>query len=446
MCRFVLLAWAVLCPTVPMAMRRFETASAMGPPLASAWRPTPSFRTDAATVSAGHAAEINAAIEAGVRYLTERQSPDGAWRSEVYAVFRAGGALTPLMLTTLIPVQTDHPVARNAVHHGVAFLMSMIDGQGRLHPLPDVDAFPVYSASMAGWVLGMEAPMDRRHAARSAWLDHLRARRLGSELGWKPSDPQFGGWGYATVIPLRPKTDSPAELAHESNLSATLFGLAALRLSGVASDDPAIVEVRRFVERCQNYAHADFADSAYDDGGFFLSTTDAARNKAGESGTDPFGRSRMRSYGSATADGLRSLLLCGAAPDHPRVAAARRWLETHFTAESNPGAFPVDRGGLRHATYYYYCWSVSHALARMGRRELPSPSGPVDWAAALTDELIRRQRPDGSWRNDHGDSKEDDPLVATSFAIAALAVCRTTMIPAVGTAGSPRDHGRFRLH
>ncbi len=40
----------------------------------------------------------------------------------------------------------------------------------------------------------------------------------------------------------------------------------------------------------------------------------------------------------------------------------------------------------------------------------------------LAEELLRRQRPDGSWSNHYTDAMEDDPLIATPFAAAALAI------------------------
>jgi hypothetical protein len=46
------------------------------------------------------------------------------------------------------------------------------------------------------------------------------------------------------------------------------------------------------------------------------------------------------------------------------------------------------------------------------------------WAEALAEELLVRQRDDGSWANPVDSFREDDPLVATSFAVRALAGCR----------------------
>src|SRR4051794_3371328 len=41
------------------------------------------------------------ALAAGVEYLLAQQAKDGAWRSDVYATFKDGPALTPLVVTAL---------------------------------------------------------------------------------------------------------------------------------------------------------------------------------------------------------------------------------------------------------------------------------------------------------------------------------------------------------
>ena len=368
---------------------------------------------------------IDVALDAAVRFLLDAQSPDGAWRSQVYGCFRDDPALTPLVLSSLGPLVADSEEHRTAVHGGVSYLVAMVDEQGSIRPPSSGLAFPVYTAASASWAVMMDSPTEEHTRAQRAWVQYLLRYRLGSDLGWQPSDPQFGGWGYAPVIPRKVEGASSSETPFESNLSATLFGLAALRLGPVPLEDAAYGEVRLFVQRCQNFREdLDQADSAYDDGGFFFTTSDAARNKAGLAGLDRFGRTRFRSYGSATADGLRGLLLCGLPRDHPRVAAARRWLERHFVESTNPGTFGGDREVLQNATYYYYCWSVAHAFLALNLDQIEQAAGPVYWADKLAVELLDRQRPDGSWANRFTDSKEDDPLVATPFAVAALAICR----------------------
>jgi squalene-hopene/tetraprenyl-beta-curcumene cyclase len=208
-----------------------------------------------------------------------------------------------------------------------------------------------------------------------------------------------------------------------------LFAVGALRIAGATADDPSIRKALRFVVRCQNLSDESRNDDpAFDDGGFFFTPTDPVRNKAGVAGTDRRGRVRYHSYGSATADGLRALLRCGLSPEHPRVAAARRWLERHFSATQNPGDFAPARASERDATYYYYAWSLAHAFRALGGRMREGPGRETAWAELLARELIRRQRPDGTWSNRFTASKEDDPLVATPLALGALGLCRAFVI------------------
>ena len=46
----------------------------------------------------------------------------------------------------------------------------------------------------------------------------------------------------------------------------------------------------------------------------------------------------------------------------------------------------------------------------------------MDAGSGVADGLRRTQRPDGSWANPENLVKEDDPLIATGFAVSALAL------------------------
>ena len=139
---------------------------------------------------------------------------------------------------------------------------------------------------------------------------------------------------------------------------------------------------------------------------------------------DSAGRERYVSYGSTTADGLRALLACGLPLDHPRVAAAREWLQENYSADRHPGRYAKERESARPAVYYYYCCSVAQALKAAGVKELPTEAGKVRWAEVLAEALLQRQRKDGSWVNPAVAVREDDPVVATCLAVTALAACR----------------------
>lgn len=383
-------------------------------------------------------ARIDAALARSGRFLVEAQSADGAWRSETYGALKDGPSLTPYVMSCLLFLPQADPQASDAYGKGVEYLVGFVGQDGHLAVGSRELLFPVYTAASASRVVTKLNRGPRYVAAQRAWLGYLRQRQLDERLGWTPADPQYGGWGFSLEPPRKPPPGQLREFFCESNLAATVFALAALKSARVPFDDPAYAKARRFVERCQNFA-TDPArrDPAFDDGGFFFIPNDPVQNKAGEAGTDRFGRRRFHSYGTMTADGLRALLSCGLKEDHPRVVAARRWLERHYSPTENPGAFAADRAVLQNATYYYWTWSVAHAFLALRQPTMASPRGSRPWAKSLARELIERQRPDGTWTNRYTDAKEDDPLVATPWAAASLAICRSML-----TGECPRIGGR----
>jgi squalene-hopene/tetraprenyl-beta-curcumene cyclase len=367
---------------------------------------------------------IDTALSAASRYLLKAQSDDGGWHSDHYGPFKEGPSLTPLVLRTLLSMPGD---VEKRYRKGAAYLAAQVKSDGGIDPGPHGLDYPVYTSAGAGQALSERC--NARHVkARDAWLAYLRERQLTEDLGWQPADKPYGGWGYSPRLPRKPKANEPLPPLTESNLSATLAGLEALRAAGVKADDPALHKALVFVKRCQNFSDdPKQREEAFDDGGFYFIYDDPVRNKAGVAGKDEAGRERFTSYGSMTADGLRALMLCGRPADDPRVVAARSWLEANFRSDSHPGKYPDDRRHNRDAVYYYYCCSVARTLLLARLEELQTPRGKVRWADSLADELIRRQRDDGSWSNPLVPQREDDPLVATCLAASALGACRESL-------------------
>jgi hypothetical protein len=99
------------------------------------------------------------------------------------------------------------------------------------------------------------------------------------------------------------------------------------------------------------------------------------------------------------------------------VAAAKGWLQTHFSAAAHPGCYFLEREALRRALYYYYACSVAQALMRAVPKETT--------ALAARPHTGRKRSPRScfcaSVMTAQGSFREDDPLVATSFALRALA-------------------------
>ena len=368
-------------------------------------------------------AKIDRSLAAASRYLSACQSKDGAWRSQTYGALRDGPSLSPHVVTCLFFLPAS-PQQQAAFQNGAAYLESLADDAGG--PRADVELlYPVYTAAEISRMIGKGILSDRGKAIHAAWLKYLRRFQMNESLGWQEADAEYGGWGFSPRPPIKPGGATIRGAWDWPNLSATIYGLAALRSAKTPPEDPAFRQALVFIRRCQNYSDdPNLADARFDDGGFFFTPAEPIQNKAGAAGRDALGRQRFHSYGSMTADGLRGLLACGLPAGHPRVAAARGWIARNFSVEHNPGTFEPRNEWMRDATYYYWCWGLSHGLLHLGDRRIQTPGGEVDWAPELAAALLRRQQPDGSWVNSLTEAKEDDPLVATPLAASALAICR----------------------
>jgi hypothetical protein len=172
---------------------------------------------------------------------------------------------------------------------------------------------------------------------------------------------------------------------------------------------------RSFIERCQNFGLS--PASEFDDGGFFFAIDDPVRNKAGVAGRDAAGRERYRSYGSATCDGLLALRACGLRDDHPRMHAGLEWLRRQNRGLAHSGVWSAGREQARESLVFYHAQALATILARSD----PMPHWAEDYRRGLRAGLTARQSRDGSWQGAAPDSCEDEPLLATAFALRALA-------------------------
>jgi hypothetical protein len=125
----------------------------------------------------------------------------------------------------------------------------MVDQGGEIRTGSRGLNFPVYTAASASRVVVLESRAPRNQRAEAAWLSYLRRRRLGRDLGWTPADAEFGGWGFSLDVPRKPAVGRRKEAFFESNLTATVFGIAALRSARIPHDDPAWGEILLFVKR-----------------------------------------------------------------------------------------------------------------------------------------------------------------------------------------------------
>jgi len=228
----------------------------------------------------------------------------------------------------------------------------------------------------------------------------VRAGQFTEQRDVTPDDMFYGGAGYGRH--QRP------------DLSNTQFFVEALQSVGAKSDDPAIQKALLFVSRAQNlesqHNTAEFA-AKNSDGGFIYTPVGGGESFAGET---PEGG--LRSYGSMTYAGLKSMIYAGLTQDDPRVKAAYDWVKQHYDTESNPG---LGESGL-----FYYYTVFSKTLDVLDLETLESADGQKrDWRNDLIESLARRQQENGSWVNSNPRWLEGDPNLVTGYALIALGDC-----------------------
>ena len=331
-------------------------------------------------------------VDQAIEYLRTRgQGPDGSYAAEM------GPGVTAVVTTGILRHgrSPDDP----AVARSLEYLQGFVQGDGGIYRAGTF--YRNYETSLALMCFA-EANRDGRYDELIANADRfLRGIQWGAEDDADESDPAYGGAGYGR---------------HERpDLSNTSFLIEALRAAGAGPDDPAIQRALVFVSRCQNLEseHNTTPFPARNpDGGFYYTPAAGGGSQAGET---PEGG--LRSYGSMTYAGLKSMIYAGVEPDDPRVQAATEWIRKHYQLDENP------QMGLAGLYYYYHVFAK--ALDATGIDEFEDAEGVKhDWRQDLVRELAGRQRPDGSWINEEIRWMEGVPSLVTGYALLTLSYCR----------------------
>lgn len=234
---------------------------------------------------------------------------------------------------------------------------------------------------------------------------YVRACQYTEEQGKTPEDPYYGGSGYGAAGGRSTRPD----------LSNTHFFIETLKSLGAGEEDPAIQKALIFVSRCQNleseHNALEFA-SKNQDGGFIYNPIDESGSPAGETAGGG-----LRSYGSMTYAGLKSMIYAGLKENDPRVKAAYDWVKKHYDLQSNPG--------LGQAGLYYYYQLLSKTLDILELKTLSLGDGKeINWRSELIETLAQKQREDGSWANENARWMENDPNLVTGYVLMVLADCK----------------------
>lgn len=341
-------------------------------------------------------AAVDRTVDQAISFLRNRgQADNGAFSPET------GVAVTALCVRAILehrPTAIDSPTVKQAL----AYILPNVQSDGGIYA--PGSKHRNYETSIAVGAL-VKANRDDRFDSELA-----RAEAFLKEIQWdegegvKPSEAAYGGAGYGSHS--RP------------DLSNTSFLLDALEDLGNDASNEAIQKALRFISRTQNLAghgndtpHAD----KIGDGGFYYTPAAGGETKVvAEPGETVVG---LRSYGSMTYAGLKSMIYAGLDREDPRVAAAMDFIQKHYTLSDNPG---MGKAGL-----YYYYHTFAKALDAAGVKVLTDSEGVNhNWRRELAAKLIAEQQADGSWVND-GNARwmEGNRNLVTAYALLALKYC-----------------------
>ena len=332
------------------------------------------------------------AVDRAINFLaTKARAPDGS-----YAAF-AGPGVTAIVATGMLRNgrSPNDPVVAGSLEH----LERFVQPDGGIYQSGTL--YRNYETCL-GILCFSEANRDGRYDEVLAAAERFVKRSQWDEGEAKdPTSYYYGGAGYG-------KHERP-------DLSNTQFLIDALRAVGNGPEDEAMKKAVVFVSRTQNleteHNTTGFAPKN-PDGGFYYTPAAGGSSQAGNT---PNGG--LRSYGSMTYAGLKSMIYAGVGPDDPRVKAAFEWIRKHYDVRSNPG--------MGDAGLYYYYHTFAKALDAMGVDVVEDAGGMKhDWRRELLHELAGRQLADGSWVNENARWLEGEPSLVTGYALLTLSYCR----------------------
>ncbi|WP_182865777.1 hypothetical protein [Stieleria mannarensis] len=342
-------------------------------------------------------AAIDKSVELGISFLKNRgQTPDGAFSPET------GVAVTSLCVRAILehrPSDVDSPVVQKSLQ----YILDNVRPSGGIHATGSM--YRNYETSVAVGALVAANRDDRYDSQLKRAEAYLKEIQWDEGEGVESSDTAYGGAGYGKHA--RP------------DLSNTSFLVDALKDLGNDADDEAIQKALRFISRTQNLAgHGNDTEHAdkIGDGGFYYTPAAGGETKVVSEDGDNGGG--LRSYGSMTYAGLKSMIYAGLTSDDPRVAAAMDFIQKTYSLDENPG---MGKAGL-----YYYYHTFGKALAAADIRVVTDSEGTNhNWRRELAATLVSEQQDDGSWVNDGNDRwMEGNRNLVTAYALLALKYCR----------------------
>ena len=374
--------------------------------------------------------KVQSSINKGLKWLVSQQDIDGTWMKPIKTgptdrntkEVSISVAVTALIAKSLIQKQSTNDKMIKSKNNAIKAINKKILEE----PAKNIVPLETYILSTAISALSaIESPSEHDLFVLNMALNRLRDsqwieknKNLATIKGLQTDKKNYfsvdnednlwnGGFGYGT----RKRPD----------LSNTQIALQAFHDAKISSDDPVFQRAINFLTKTQNLKYKNSLPWVNDDGGFIytpanggesLSSEFIGEGRHGEKMPENMDRT-LRSYGSMTYAGYKSLLYAGLSKEDLRVKEALKWISQHWTMEENPG--------LGQQGYYYYIHAMSRALTASNLEQIIDKDQiPRQWKQELTQAILKRQRSKGYWVNDSGRWLEGHPELSTAYAILAL--------------------------
>lgn len=377
--------------------------------------------------AAADSSPISALQRKGADWLLSRQSEDGSWLGQ-----SGQPAMTALACIGLYDCpQYQDPAVKAKIDLALDYLVGAAKPDGGIYgPSTQAKATPesrggrggrgggsasyaAYNTSICLTALAkFNRPGDLEVCKKArAYLLDAQFDGEGDEV----SSASAGGIGYGSK---RIRAD----------LSNTSWALEALYVTEHLdrepfNNDPAQAakaglawdKALQFVSMCQNLSESNQSawvkSAPAEDRGGFIYSPEAALKET----TD---KQPLRSYGSMTYAGLKSLLYAKVDKQDLRIKSAFDWLKKYYTLEENPGIGP--------AGYFYYLHLFGKTLTLFEEERIVDAAGTThDWKAELIAKLSETQQKDGSWLNARsGRWMESIPELSTAYCLMTLGLLK----------------------
>jgi len=369
-------------------------------------------------------ADLEQAFDRGLNWLMAKQLPSGSFpdlenKDDVaftaMALIIIGEADPLFTLPGYVPaMQLKYEAETNKA---LAYLYKNVQANGSIMDTGKVPSFDIYKTSLA--IVALKDVLSFRSQDEQKKIEAVITIAMAylqkSQYGPESSDKDMGGWGYQ---------EKGTEKTPNPNLSTASYVIDALYKAGLAKDSETYKRAVDFLMKLQDSTEHNTGRITGNSGGFVYSPTES---KAGET-TTPDGQKVLKPYGSMTYAGLLSFIYAYVDKNDPRVQSAYNWIRANYTLEENPGLRTDAAPNLGKQGLFYYYHTFAKALSAYGDKTITTTDNIQHlWANELVAKLALIQSADGSWKNENSRWWEDMPILATSYSLMSLNLCRKSV-------------------